>query len=225
MLEVKNLKKSFGNRVILDNVNLTVKDGEILSIVGPSGAGKTTLLRCITGLETADSGQFLIDGQAFDPQGNEETDRVIGVVFQDYNLFPNLSVMENITLAPTMVLKKDKATAEKEAKELLDELGLDDKGSLYPYQLSGGQKQRVAIARALAMKPKILCYDEPTSALDPTMRKEVAKIILGLKKDGMTQLVVTHDFTFADTIADDILKVKALDKFLNQVQDVENQEN
>ncbi|WP_283587314.1 amino acid ABC transporter ATP-binding protein [Limosilactobacillus viscerum] len=225
MLEVKNLKKSFGNRVILDNVNLTVKDGEILSIVGPSGAGKTTLLRCITGLETADSGQFLIDGQAFDPQGNEETDRVIGVVFQDYNLFPNLSVMENITLAPTMVLKKDKATAEKEAKELLDELGLDDKGSLYPYQLSGGQKQRVAIARALAMKPKILCYDEPTSALDPTMRKEVAKIILGLKKDGMTQLVVTHDFTFADTIADDILKVKALDKSLNQVQDVENQEN
>lgn len=225
MLEVKNLKKSFGNRVILDNVNLTVKDGEILSIVGPSGAGKTTLLRCITGLETADSGQFLIDGQAFDPQGNEETDRVIGVVFQDYNLFPNLSVMENITLAPTMVLKKDKATAEKKAKELLDELGLDDKGSLYPYQLSGGQKQRVAIARALAMKPKILCYDEPTSALDPTMRKEVAKIILGLKKDGMTQLVVTHDFTFADTIADDILKVKALDKSLNQVQDVENQEN
>ena len=225
MLEVKNLKKSFGNRVILDNVNLTVKDGEILSIVGPSGAGKTTLLRCITGLETADRVQFLIDGQAFDPQGNEETDRVIGVVFQDYNLFPNLSVMENITLAPTMVLKKDKATAEKEAKELLDELGLDDKGSLYPYQLSGGQKQRVAIARALAMKPKILCYDEPTSALDPTMRKEVAKIILGLKKDGMTQLVVTHDFTFADTIADDILKVKALDKSLNQVQDVENQEN
>lgn len=225
MLEVKNLKKSFGNRVILDNVNLTVKDGEILSIVGPSGAGKTTLLRCITGLETADSGQFLIDGQAFDPQGNEETDRVIGVVFQDYNLFPNLSVMENITLAPTMVLKKDKATAEKEAKELLDELGLDDKGSLYPYQLSGGQKQRVAIARALAMKPKILCYDEPTSALDPTMRKEVAKIILSLKKDGMTQLVVTHDFTFADTIADDILKVKALDKSFNQVQDVEQQQN
>lgn len=220
MLEVKNLTKSFGNRVILDNVNLTVKDGEILSIVGPSGAGKTTLLRCITGLETADSGQFLIDGQPFDPQGSKDTDRVIGVVFQDYNLFPNLSVMENITLAPTMVLKKDTTAAVKDAKVLLEELGLSTKGNLYPYQLSGGQKQRVAIARALAMKPKILCYDEPTSALDPNLRQEVAKIILGLKKDGMTQLVVTHDFDFADTIADDILKVQALDKAVNQVEDL-----
>lgn len=220
MLEVKNLTKSFGNRVILDNVNLTVKDGEILSIVGPSGAGKTTLLRCITGLETADSGQFLVDGQPFDPQGSKDTDRVIGVVFQDYNLFPNLSVMENITLAPTMVLKKDIAAAVKDAKVLLEELGLSTKGDLYPYQLSGGQKQRVAIARALAMKPKILCYDEPTSALDPNLRQEVAKIILGLKKDGMTQLVVTHDFDFADTIADDILKVQALDKAVNQVEDL-----
>lgn len=218
MLEVKNLTKSFGNRVILDKVNLTVKDGEILSIVGPSGAGKTTLLRCITGLETADSGEFLIDGQPFDPQGTEESDRVIGVVFQDYNLFPNLSVMENITLAPMMVLKKDKETAVKEAQGLLEELGLNTKGDLYPWQLSGGQKQRVAIARALAMNPKILCYDEPTSALDPEMRKEVAKIILGLKKDGMTQLVVTHDFDFANEIADDILKVKALDKAFKQVQ-------
>lgn len=225
MLEVKNLRKSFGSRVILDNVNLTVKDGEILSIVGPSGAGKTTLLRCITGLETADSGQFLIDGQPFDPQGTAESDRVIGVVFQDYNLFPNLSVMENITLAPVMVLKKDKATAQKIAKNLLDELGLDDKGDLYPYQLSGGQKQRVAITRALAMKPKILCYDEPTSALDPTMRQEVAKIILGLKKDGMTQLVVTHDFDFANKIADDILKVKALDDSFKQVQDLDQEKN
>lgn len=218
MLEVKDLTKSFGNRVILDKVNLTVKDGEILSIVGPSGAGKTTLLRCITGLETADSGEFLIDGQPFDPQGTEESDRVIGVVFQDYNLFPNLSVMENITLAPMMVLKKDKETAVKEAQGLLEELGLNTKGDLYPWQLSGGQKQRVAIARALAMNPKILCYDEPTSALDPEMRKEVAKIILGLKKDGMTQLVVTHDFDFANEIADDILKVKALDKAFKQVQ-------
>lgn len=225
MLEVKNLTKSFGSRVILDNVNLTVKDGEILSIVGPSGAGKTTLLRCITGLEKADSGQFLIDGQPFDPQGTEESDRVIGVVFQDYNLFPNLSVMENITLAPVMVLKKAKLVAEKEAKKLLDELGLDDKGTLYPYQLSGGQKQRVAIARALAMKPKILCYDEPTSALDPAMRQEVARIILNLKKDGMTQLVVTHDINFANEIADDILKVKALDKAFKQVSDLDEQTN
>ena len=133
--------------------------------------------------------------------------------------------MENITLAPVMVLKKAKLVAEKEAKKLLDELGLDDKGTLYPYQLSGGQKQRVAIARALAMKPKILCYDEPTSALDPAMRQEVARIILNLKKDGMTQLVVTHDINFANEIADDILKVKALDKAIKQVADLDEQTN
>lgn len=212
MLEVKNLKKSFGGRQILDNVDLTVKDGEILCIVGPSGAGKTTLLRCITGLESADSGQFLIDGRPFNPQGTDRSDSVIGVVFQDFNLFPNLTVMENIMLAPTMVLKKAKDEARKDAEKLLQELGLQGKGDLYPHQLSGGQKQRVAIARALAMTPKILCYDEPTSALDPTMRDEVAKLILGLKKEGMTQLVVTHDMEFAQKVADDILQVKALDQ-------------
>lgn len=212
MLEVQELKKSFGGRQILDGVNLTVKDGEILCIVGPSGAGKTTLLRCITGLEAADSGKFLIDGRPFDPQGTERSDSVIGVVFQDFNLFPNLSVLENVTLAPTLVLKKSKDEAQKDAEKLLKELGLDGKGDLYPYQLSGGQKQRVAIARALAMKPKILCYDEPTSALDPNLRDEVAKLILGLKQDGMTQLVVTHDMDFAQKVADDILQVKALDQ-------------
>ena len=212
MLEVQELKKSFGGRQILDGDNLTVKDGEILCIVGPSGAGKTTLLRCITGLEAADSGKSLIDGRPFDPQGTERSDSVIGVVFQDFNLFPNLSVLENVTLAPTLVLKKSKDEAQKDAEELLKELGLDGKGDLYPYQLSGGQKQRVAIARALAMKPKILCYDEPTSALDPNLRDEVAKLILGLKKDGMTQLVVTHDMDFAQKVADDILQVKALDQ-------------
>lgn len=211
MLEVKNLKKSFGERVILDNVNLTVNDDEILCIVGPSGAGKTTLLRCITGLESPDSGMFLMNGQPFDPQGTKETDRVIGVVFQDFNLFPNLSVMDNITLAPTMVLKESKDEAEKQAVELLSELCLSTKGDLYPWQLSGGQKQRVAIARALAMKPKILCYDEPTSALDPNLRQEVAKIILNLKQSGMTQLVVTHDLDFAQEIADKLLKVKPID--------------
>lgn len=212
MLEVRNLKKSFGSRQILDGVNLTVEDGKILCIVGPSGAGKTTLLRCITGLETPDSGKFLIDNREFDPQGTEAGDRVIGVVFQDFKLFPNLSVMENITLAPTMVLKMDKQAAMAEAQTLLEELGLGKKSSLYPYQLSGGQKQRVAIARALAMKPKILCYDEPTSALDPNLRKDVANIILGLKQDGMTQLIVTHDLEFAQDVADDILKVKPIDQ-------------
>ena len=212
MLEVKNLKKSLGDRVILDNVNLTVKDDEILCIVGPSGAGKTTLLRCITGLDTPDSGEFLMDGKPFDPQGTGASDRVIGVVFQDFNLFPNLSVMENITLAPTMVLKQPKDEAVKKAQELLAELGLSTKGNLYPWQLSGGQKQRVAIARALAMKPKILCYDEPTSALDPNLRQDVANIILSLKKGGVTQLVVTHDLDFAEEIADDLLKVNPLDQ-------------
>lgn len=212
MLEVKNLKKSFGNRVILDDVNLTVKDDEILCIVGPSGAGKTTLLRCITGLDTPDSGEFVMDGKPFDPQGTGASDRVIGVVFQDFNLFPNLSVMENITLAPTMVLKQPKNEAVKKAQELLAELGLSTKGNLYPWQLSGGQKQRVAIARALAMKPKILCYDEPTSALDPNLRQDVANIILSLKKGGVTQLVVTHDLDFAEEIADDLLKVNPLDQ-------------
>ncbi|HJG49597.1 MAG TPA: ATP-binding cassette domain-containing protein, partial [Limosilactobacillus ingluviei] len=197
---------------ILNGVDLTVEDGQILCIVGPSGAGKTTLLRCITGLEAADSGEFLIDGQPFDPKGMEASDAVMGVVFQDFNLFPHLSVLENITLAPQLVLKEAKAAAEQRGLDLLDQLGLEDKGGLYPYQLSGGQKQRVAIARALAMKPKILCYDEPTSALDPQLRDEVATLLLKLKAQGMTQLVVTHDMDFAEKIADKLLKVTALDQ-------------
>ncbi|MCI5812794.1 MAG: amino acid ABC transporter ATP-binding protein [Limosilactobacillus coleohominis] len=212
MLEVKNLKKSFDGRPILDDISFNVKDGEILTIVGPSGAGKTTLLRCITGLESADSGDFLIDGQPFNPQDLESSEAVMGVVFQDFNLFPHLSVLENLTLAPTMVLKQDPKIAEERALDLLAQLGLKNKEHLYPYQLSGGQKQRVAIARALAMKPKILCYDEPTSALDPNLRDEVAKLILSLKEQGVTQLVVTHDMEFAKKIADNMLTVKALDQ-------------
>lgn len=212
MLKVENLKKSFGNRQILNGINFTVNDGNILTIVGPSGAGKTTLLRCITGLETADSGTFLIDGKKYNPANLEGSDSVIGVVFQDFNLFPHLSVMENLTLAPTLVLKKSTSDAERTATKLLDQLGLKGKGNLYPYQLSGGQKQRVAIARALAMNPKILCYDEPTSALDPNLRDEVANLILSLKAQGMTQLVVTHDMDFAKKIADNMLTVQALDQ-------------
>lgn len=212
MLEVKNLKKKFGTRQILDGVNFEVQDGEILSIVGPSGAGKTTLLRCVTGLESADEGEFLIDGQAFDPEGTDTSDAVIGVVFQDFNLFPHLTVMQNITLAPTIVLKEDRQVAQAAGEKLLAQLDLGGKGDLYPYQLSGGQKQRVAIARALAMNPKILCYDEPTSALDPNLRDSVANLILSLKQQGMTQLVVTHDMEFAQKIADDVLEVSALDQ-------------
>ena len=212
MLKVANLKKSFGGRQILDDVNFTVEDGNILTIVGPSGAGKTTLLRCITGLEAADSGTFTIDGKEFNPQDLTSADNVMGVVFQDFNLFPHLSVLENLTLAPTLVLKQERDTAEKKARELLEQLGLKGKEQLYPYQLSGGQKQRVAIARALAMQPKILCYDEPTSALDPNLRDEVANLILSLKAQGVTQLVVTHDMEFAKKIADNMLSVQALDQ-------------
>lgn len=210
MLELKNISKSFGDKVILNNLNLEVKDGEILCIVGQSGGGKTTLLRCISGLEKIDGGQILIDGQVFDPYTNENNDSVIGVVFQEYNLFPHLTVLQNVTLAPTMVLKKKKEIAENEAKNLLNGLALEGKEGLYPFQLSGGQKQRVAIARALAMKPQILCYDEPTSALDPGLTATVKDIVLNLKKEGMTQIIVTHDMNFAEEIADNILKVKPL---------------
>lgn len=203
MLEVKNLCKEFNNRPILKDISFTLKDGEIMTIVGPSGAGKTTLLRIIAGLETKDSGEILIDGKPYD-SGK------VGVVFQDYNLFPNLNVLQNITLAPTTVLKESKAEAEEKAQKLLDRLQMTGREKQYPYELSGGQKQRVAIARALAMKPRILCYDEPTSALDPNLRKEVEKMILGLKKSGLTQLIITHDLTFAQNVADQMLKVQPL---------------
>lgn len=203
MLEVKNLSKEFNSHRILRDISFTLKDGEIMTIVGPSGAGKTTLLRIIAGLETKDSGEILIDGKPYD-SGK------VGVVFQDYNLFPNLSVLQNITLAPTLVLKKSKTEAEQDARVLLKRLQMSGREQQYPYELSGGQKQRVAIARALAMKPRILCYDEPTSALDPNLRKEVEKMILSLKKSGLTQLIITHDLNFAENVADQMLKVRPL---------------
>lgn len=203
MLEVKNLSKEFNGHRILRDISFTLKDGEIMTIVGPSGAGKTTLLRIIAGLETKDSGEILIDGKPYD-SGK------VGVVFQDYNLFPNLSVLQNITLAPTLVLKKSKTEAEQDARVLLKRLQISGREQQYPYELSGGQKQRVAIARALAMKPRILCYDEPTSAIDPNLRKEVEKMILSLKKSGLTQLIITHDLNFAENVADQMLKVRPL---------------
>lgn len=203
MLEVKKLCKEFSGHQILRDISFTLKDGEIMTIVGPSGAGKTTLLRIIAGLETKDSGEILIDGKPYD-SGK------VGVVFQDYNLFPNLNVLQNITLAPTLVLKKSKTEAEQDARLLLKRLQMSGREQQYPYELSGGQKQRVAIARALAMKPRILCYDEPTSALDPNLRKEVEKMILSLKKSGLTQLIITHDLNFAENVADQMLKVQPL---------------
>ncbi|AFS00083.1 amino acid ABC transporter ATP-binding protein [Lentilactobacillus buchneri] len=210
MLEIKNLTKRFGSRTIIDDLSMTVKDNEIMAIVGPSGAGKTTLLRCITGLESVNTGEFYWNGTQFDPTNTTQKDTIIGVVFQDYQLFPNLTVLGNITLAPTMVKKETMADVKKYARELLSRLGLEGKENLYPYQLSGGQKQRVAIVRALAMRPKILCYDEPTSALDPALRDEVAQIILDLKKQEMTQIVVTHDMDFAKNVADEIQQVKQI---------------
>lgn len=206
MLELKNIKKSFSGRKILDGISLKVTDGEIMCIVGQSGGGKTTLLRCISGLERIDEGEMILDGRKFDPMSSKEA--LIGVVFQEYNLFPHLSVLENVTLAPKIALKKDPQAVEKEARQLLKKLALEGKENLYPYQLSGGQKQRVSIARALAMHPKILCYDEPTSALDTGLRDKVRDIILSLKNESMTQIVVTHDLNFAREIADDILKVR-----------------
>lgn len=208
MLEASNINKSFNGVQVLNDISLEVDAGKILCIVGPSGAGKTTLLRIITGLEKADSGIFKIDDQPFDPQNNTTNEALIGVVFQDFRLFPHLSVLENITLAPEMVLHQSKKEAAQNAKEILDQLDLSDKADIYPFQLSGGQKQRVAIARALALNPKILCYDEPTSALDPGLRESVEQMIERFKAQGMTQIVVTHDIEFAKHIADKILEVK-----------------
>lgn len=207
MLELKQVTKSFGKKKVINQLDLTIPDGSILAIVGPSGGGKTTLLRMLAGLEKVDSGLFLLDGKAFDPTALNEQEQVVGVVFQDFQLFPHLNVFENITLAPKMVLKESKEIYTKKAQHLAQQLGLEEHLEHYPFQLSGGQKQRVAIARAMAMNPKVLAYDEPTSALDPELRQQVENLILDLKKQGVTQIVVTHDLTFAENIADNLLRV------------------
>ncbi|MGX6969625.1 amino acid ABC transporter ATP-binding protein [Vagococcus bubulae] len=210
MLEIKNVSKSFGEKKILDEVSYTFPMGEITVILGPSGGGKTTLLRCISGLETFDSGTLLLDEEDLTKKSHQAINGKIGVVFQDFQLFPHLNVLENIVLAPTMVLKQSKEDAEKTARTLLVTLGLEDKEKAYPFELSGGQKQRVAIARALAMKPRVLCYDEPTSALDPGLSGDVAEVILNLKSPDVTQIVVTHDPTFAERIADNTIRVEPI---------------
>ncbi|EAD6674924.1 amino acid ABC transporter ATP-binding protein [Listeria monocytogenes] len=212
MLEIKNLSKKFDQKTILDNVNISLQDGEILSIVGPSGGGKTTLLRCISGLEKMDTGEIFIDEEKIDPMSRKDVENAIGVVFQEFHLFPHLSVLDNLILAPTLARKTKKADAVKEAERLLGLLDLADKANSMPYQLSGGQKQRVAIARALAMNPKVLLFDEPTSALDPDLRDHVAALILSLKKVGITQIIVTHDHTFAEKVADQMMEVEPLKK-------------
>ena len=201
MLEIKNLSKKYAEQTIFKNLNLTIADGEVLTIVGPSGIGKTTFLRIVAGLLAADTGEMQLNGQDLDLSG-ERTGADVGVIFQDFNLFPQFTVKENITLAPTMVNKVDKNDANDMADQLIDQLGLADQSNQYPFQLSGGQKQRVAIARALAMKPGILAYDEPTSGLDEESTERVIGVIQQLKSQGVTQLIVTHDLQFAQAIAD-----------------------
>lgn len=210
MVELKNVNKSFGSKKVINNLDLVIPDGQILAIVGPSGGGKTTLLRTLAGLETADSGTFLLDGSPFDPTSSKQQEQVVGVVFQDFQLFPHLSVMDNITIGPRLVLKQDKETYTDKANHLAKLLDIEELLNNYPYQLSGGQKQRLAIARAMAMNPKVLAYDEPTSALDPALRQQVASLILELKADGVTQIVVTHDLDFAEEIGDKVLKVEPI---------------
>ena len=206
MLELRNISKKFGDKQILKDFNLIVPEKQVLAIVGPSGGGKTTLLRMLVGLETIDSGQVIYNGEILDVAELEKRN-LLGFVFQDFQLFPHLSVLENLTLSPIYTMNISKEEAEEKAQALLARLGLSEHAKAYPYSLSGGQKQRVALARAMMINPEIIGYDEPTSALDPALRLEVEKLILQNREMGMTQIVVTHDLQFAENIADSILKV------------------
>ena len=207
MINVENLSKNFGDLKVLKNISTTINKGEIISIIGPSGSGKSTFLRCINKLEEPTEGHIYIDGMDLMDKKtdiNKIRERV-GMVFQHFNLFPNMTVLENLTLSPIMVKKESKEEAEKYASYLLEKVGLSDKASSYPTQLSGGQKQRIAIARALAMKPEVILFDEPTSALDPEMIKEVLDVMRNLAKEGMTMLIVTHEMGFARNVGNRIL--------------------
>lgn len=206
MLELRNINKAFGGKQILTNFSLSIPEKQILAIVGPSGGGKTTLLRMLAGLETIDSGEIYYNGELLAIDELEKRN-LLGFVFQDFQLFPHLSVLDNLTLSPIKTMSMDKEVAEKKARGLLEQLGLAGHADAFPFSLSGGQKQRVALARAMMINPEIIGYDEPTSALDPELRLEVEKLILQNKERGMTQIVVTHDLQFAENIADQILKV------------------
>ena len=208
ILEVKNLKKNFGTNQVLKDVSFSLEEGQVLAIIGSSGSGKTTLLRCLNFLESPDSGEIYVNGKQLLSQSEEEIrqNRLhFGLVFQNFNLFPQYTVFQNVTLAPTL-LNVDKPDAINEkAHQLIARVGLSQKENSYPYQLSGGQQQRVAIARALAMNPQVLCFDEPTSALDPELTGEVLRVIRELKSTHSTMIVVTHEMEFAKSVADVVI--------------------
>ena len=206
-ITVQNLKKNFGQLEVLKKISLEVAEGEVVCLIGPSGSGKSTFLRCLNRLESITAGEVIVDGHPIS-DSNVNINKVrenIGMVFQHFNLFPHLTVQENITLAPVELKKMDKESAAKKAIELLERVGLADKAKVHPGQLSGGQKQRVAIARALAMNPDIMLFDEPTSALDPEMVGEVLEVMKQLAADGMTMVVVTHEMGFAREVADRVI--------------------
>lgn len=207
MIDVKNLSKKYGNLEVLKGITTTIEKGEVVVVIGPSGSGKSTFLRCLNLLEVPTGGEIIFEGQNITDKNNDinKLRQKMGMVFQQFNLFPHLSILDNITLAPVKLKKYSKEEAEKIALNLLDRVGLKDKANAYPNQLSGGQKQRIAIARALAMSPDVMLFDEPTSALDPEMVKEVLQVIKELAKDGMTMVIVTHEMGFAKEVADRVL--------------------
>ena len=207
LLNVKNLTKKFEGHTILDGMDLEIKQGEVVVVVGPSGCGKSTLLRCINALEPIQGGEIRLQGDLveYGSKNLASLRQKIGMVFQSYELFPHLTVMDNITLAPTKVQKRKKEEVKEEAMQLLERVGLADKANSYPRQLSGGQKQRVAIVRALCMHPEILLFDEVTAALDPEMVREVLDVMLDLAKQGRTMIIVTHEMQFAKAVADRVI--------------------
>ena len=208
LLQVDNIKKSFGGTEVLKDISFTLDRGQVLTIIGSSGSGKTTLLRCLNFLENPDSGSIRVDGQELLRRSEEEIRKNrlhFGLVFQNFQLFPQYSVLQNITLAPTLLKAGTAEDIRAKALNLLDQVGLSHKAEAYPCQLSGGQQQRVAIARAMALTPNILCFDEPTSALDPELTGEVLRVIRGLKEKNYTMIIVTHDMAFAKNISDTVI--------------------
>ncbi len=205
VLEIRNLKKSFDGNGVLDGISLSVREGEVIVVVGPSGCGKSTLLRCVNGLEQPDGGGILLDGRPISAGNLVEVRRQIGMVFQSYDLFPHMRVMDNLVLGPTKALKRPRGEVEAEAAAMLARVGLSGKEYALPRTLSGGQKQRVALVRAMLMRPQLLLLDEITAALDPEMVSEVLNVVIDLARDGMTMAIVTHEMRFAEAVADEVL--------------------